>query len=92
MRKTNKKILLLLMLACFCINMPMTAKAAVIEENMDSSPCQLPMVSGQQSLDTIISPLSDIIDWRYKRENNQLYKRQYNYTKKQWTGEWELCR
>lgn len=91
MRKTNKKILLLLMLSSFCINMPMAAKAAVIEENMDS-PCHLPMISGQQSLDTFISPLSDIIDWRYKRENDQLYKRQYNYTKKQWIGEWELCR
>ncbi len=92
MRKTNKKILLLLMLSSFCINMPMAAKAAVIEKNMDSSPYQLQMINGQQSLDTIISPFSDIIDWRYKRENDQLYKRQYNYTKKQWIGEWELCR
>lgn len=34
---------------------------------------------------------SDIIDWRYKTENNKLYRRLYNYSKDQWIGEWELC-
>lgn len=34
---------------------------------------------------------SDIIDWRYKAENGKRYRRLYNYSKKQWIGEWELC-
>lgn len=31
---------------------------------------------------------SDKIKWRYKYINNVLYKRQYNYTKKKWIGDW----
>jgi hypothetical protein len=36
------------------------------------------------------SPLSDIIEWRYKTSNKKLYKRQYNCTKDRWIGSWEL--
>lgn len=36
------------------------------------------------------SPLSDIIEWRYKTINKKLYKRQYNCTKDRWIGSWEL--
>lgn len=35
-------------------------------------------------------PTADIIEWRYKVENNKLYKRQYNYSKSKWIGDWEL--
>lgn len=38
-----------------------------------------------------IQPYSDIIDWRYKSENGKMYRRQYNYSKQEWIGEWELC-
>ncbi|WP_077612377.1 hypothetical protein [Clostridium sp. Marseille-P2415] len=34
-------------------------------------------------------PQSDIIEWRYKTENGKLYKRQYNYTKVKWIGDWK---
>lgn len=34
---------------------------------------------------------SDIIDWRYKSEEGKLYRRQYNYSKGDWVGDWELC-
>lgn len=36
------------------------------------------------------SPLSDIIEWRYKVMNGKLYKRQYNCTKDHWIGTWQL--
>ena len=36
------------------------------------------------------SPLSDIIEWRYKTINGKLYKRQYNCTKDRWIGSWQL--
>lgn len=42
------------------------------------------------SEDTIVSPLSDIIEWRYKEQNGKLYKRLFNYTKEKWVGEWKL--
>lgn len=39
---------------------------------------------------SIITPQSDIIEWRYKVEDGKLYKRQYNYTKDKWVGAWIL--
>lgn len=42
------------------------------------------------SEETIAWPQSDIIEWRYKTENGKLYKRQYNYTKVKWIGNWQL--
>lgn len=43
------------------------------------------------SVDQEISPISDIIGWRYKTINGKIYKRQYNYSKEKWIGEWEAC-
>lgn len=42
------------------------------------------------SEDTMVSPLSDIIEWRYKEKNGKLYKRLFNYTKEKWVGDWVL--
>lgn len=39
---------------------------------------------------TEIQPKADIIGWRYKTIDNKLYRRQYNYTKQMWIGNWEL--
>lgn len=38
-----------------------------------------------------IMPRKDRIGWRYKTVNGKHYKRQYNYSRKYWIGEWELC-
>lgn len=37
-----------------------------------------------------ISPLSDVIGWRFTQINGKLYKRQYNYSKGEWIGPWIL--
>lgn len=37
-----------------------------------------------------ISPQSDNIDWRFKAENGNIYKRLYNYSTKKWIGDWIL--
>ena len=37
-----------------------------------------------------IVPRSDIIEYRYKVINGDLYRRLYNYTQEYWIGEWEL--
>ena len=34
---------------------------------------------------------AQIIGWRYKSENGKVYRRQSNYSRKKWIGEWELC-
>ena len=31
---------------------------------------------------------ADIIEWRYKTENGKVYKRQFNYSKNEWIGDW----
>ena len=31
---------------------------------------------------------SDIIKWGYKSIDGVLYKRQYNYTRQEWVGDW----
>lgn len=42
------------------------------------------------SSSSTVSPLSDIIKWRYKAVNGKLYKRLYNYSKGKWIGDWIL--
>ncbi len=39
-----------------------------------------------------IQPLSDKIEWRFKIENNKIYKRLYNYSIGDWVGEWIYVR
>lgn len=39
----------------------------------------------------IAVPFADIIGWRYKAVDEKMYRRQYNYSRQQWIGEWELC-
>lgn len=34
---------------------------------------------------------AQIIEWRYKTVNGKMYRRQYNYSREKWIGEWELC-
>ncbi len=36
-------------------------------------------------------PRAQAIGWRYKTENGKVYRRQYNYSRQKWIGEWELC-
>ncbi|MEY8353193.1 hypothetical protein AALB39_07495 [Lachnospiraceae bacterium 54-53] len=36
-------------------------------------------------------PNAQAIGWRYKSENGKVYRRQYNYSRRKWIGEWELC-
>lgn len=37
-----------------------------------------------------VEPRADVIEWRYKTEGNKVYRREYNYSKRKWLGEWEL--
>lgn len=34
-------------------------------------------------------PQRDIIEWRWKIENGNVYRRLYNYTYNYWIGEWQ---
>ncbi|MGX7198183.1 hypothetical protein [Enterococcus olivae] len=37
------------------------------------------------------TPLAHIIDWRLKVVDGKIYKRLYNYTLKEWVGDWILA-
>ncbi len=39
-----------------------------------------------------VQPLSDKIEWRFKIENNKLYKRLFNYSTADWVGDWIYVR
>ncbi|WP_312354864.1 hypothetical protein [Aminipila sp.] len=39
----------------------------------------------------IVTPQAQIIGWRYKSVDGDLYRRLYNYSTGEWIGEWELC-
>lgn len=43
------------------------------------------------SSDSVICPYADIYEWRYKIENNYMYKRLYNLSKDCWEGPWIRC-
>ena len=45
-----------------------------------------------ESGDYTIVPFADKIVWRYKTMNGKYYRRQYNTTKLEWIGEWELVK
>ena len=52
--------------------------------------CELTVQAQEHITNTAtITPRSDIIGWRYKTVNGQVYRRQYNYTKSTWIGDWE---
>lgn len=47
--------------------------------------------SSSERNEEIRSPRKDVIEWRYKTIDGKIYRRQYNYSKKKWIGEWERC-
>lgn len=45
------------------------------------------------SSNTAISPLADCIEWvYYTAEDGKIYKRLYNYSTREWIGEWIYVR
>lgn len=35
-----------------------------------------------------VAPCADVIEWKYKIENNKIYKRLYNSTTGEWLTDW----
>ena len=51
----------------------------------------LPDFSSYQAnplIETAITPLSDEVVWRVKKENGKIYKRLYNTSTNMWVGDW----
>lgn len=47
-----------------------------------------PIASLSVQAQEMVQPLSDKIEWRWKVENNKLYKRLFNYSTISWVGDW----
>lgn len=94
MKKCSKKIILLVAIINSTFNFTLVVSAHPIperalnsatNEKLSISSNDIMNANGEIHLD------ADIIGWRYKSVNGQMYQRQYNYTKVKWIGEWELC-
>lgn len=87
MKKKNKKIMLsLAVLTVSILMLPIDASAQSQEAALPIS-----ITSLQISSLNVVYPDANIIGWRYKSENGKMYRRQYNYSRQKWIGEWELC-
>lgn len=77
MKKSSKALLILLSVGFLCMGADPTTLVVQAQECIQEN--------------QTISPRSDIIDWRYKVVDGYLYRRQFNYSKEVWIGEWEPC-
>ncbi|RKD34985.1 hypothetical protein [Lacrimispora algidixylanolytica] len=84
MKVKSKNILLCLtVLSIGTIMMPLDAFAQ--SQKTESSMVTQKQTPEKHYLD------AQIIEWRYKTVNGKMYRRQYNYSRKKWVGDWELC-
>ncbi|MDK2808583.1 MAG: hypothetical protein PWP24_1319 [Clostridiales bacterium] len=90
--KTRNKKLLLFVPAIIALTLSEEAYA-------QANPADIPyLATNTVQSDTVSKtgeyiavPFADITGWRYKAINGEMYRRQYNYSKQEWIGEWELC-
>ncbi len=89
-QKTKKRIILLAGLIIFALPSSVSAETnALTIQDSQSSPSKI--ITLINSTENIIVPFADIIEWRYKSIDGKLYRRQYNYSKQVWIGQWEPC-
>lgn len=93
MKKTNKIFSVFILSICVSTSFMSNDAFAVTESSKETVLLSesVNFTEITQSTQYITAPYSDIIDWRYKTENNKVYRRLYNYSKQKWIGEWELC-
>lgn len=91
MRTKNKKLLLFVtLMIAYTLSTEAYAQTKALDiPYYPSNAVQSVTIS--KSGEYIAVPFADIIGWRYKAVDGKMYRRQYNYSKQQWIGEWELC-
>lgn len=88
MKVQSKRIALSLVGVALSLSaLPMAAWAQTDQQQL--SPVT---VNSQENVQLLSAePFAQVIGWRYKTEDGKLYRRQYNYSRQEWIGEWELC-
>lgn len=51
-------------------------------------PNTIPVASHKTTSTSEVTPFASDIGWKYKVINGVLYKRQYDFTRRQWIGNW----
>ncbi|MBU5255780.1 hypothetical protein [Tissierella praeacuta] len=93
MRKIRKKIPVFIISICIIKTLSSIVVSAASLDTVETKAQSSTVVQITENLQSnhLITPFSDIIDWRYKSVNGKVYRRQYNYSKGKWIGEWEAC-
>ena len=94
MRKRNKKLLLFVpTIIAFTFTLSTEAYAQTKSVDVPYLPPSTVQSTTtiSKSEEFIATPFADITGWRYKAVDGKMYRRQYNYSKQKWLGEWELC-
>ena len=93
MKKSNRKIsacIISIYIGSILLSKNVSASGPYLAETKPLSVNVIQITENVQS-SHLITPFSDVIGWRYKTVNGKVYKRQYNYSKERWIGEWEPC-
>lgn len=88
MKVKSKRIVLSL------ISMALSLSALPMEAYAQANKQQLPPIAvNSQENSQLLGAVTyaQVIGWRYKTEDGNVYRRQYNYSRQKWIGEWELC-
>jgi len=88
MKVKSKRIVLSL------ISMALSLSALPMEAYAQTNKQQLPPIAvNSQENSQLLGAVTyaQVIGWRYKTEDGKVYRRQYNYSRQKWIGEWELC-
>ncbi|KAB1438029.1 hypothetical protein [Candidatus Galacturonibacter soehngenii] len=89
MRTKNKKLLLFVtLMIAYTMSTDVYAQTKALDIPFFSSNGN---VINSRTGEYTVVPFADIVGWRYKAVDGKMYRRQYNYSKQQWIGEWELC-
>ena len=91
MKKRNKQILLFI---SAMIALTLSTESSAQAKPTDAT-CLPPSIVQNITISELgeytAVPYADIIGWRYTSIDGKMYRRQYNYSKQTWIGEWELC-
>ena len=88
MKTKSKRIILSLTTLVLNLSVFTTIQSAQV---MNSQPLSINENFVENKTQDSTITFAQIIGWRYKSENGKVYRRQYNYSRKKWIGEWELC-
>lgn len=85
--KSKKNIVLLIVFGLSISTLPMNASAQIKKQDLSS--IRINSIENVKLGNEHNN--APAIRWRYKSENGKVYRRQYNYSKQTWIGEWEEC-